>query len=70
MNRQLMAVSDKEPGIGRPEWGSGFLTGVFLQIGRAYGAENRFGDQSPMIAPCHSLNLPSRTSSFFSSNSA
>jgi hypothetical protein len=49
--------SDKQTGIGRPEWGLGVLADVFLQIGRAYGAEKSvprsmihvFPERPPMI---------------------
>jgi hypothetical protein len=34
-----MGVSDKQIGIGRPDWGLGILADGLLQIGRAYGAE-------------------------------
>jgi hypothetical protein len=53
----MMVVSDKQTGRGRPERGLRMLADVFLQLGRAYGAEKSvprsmiqvFPERPPMI---------------------
>jgi hypothetical protein len=41
-------------GTGRPEWGFGDLSaGMFLQIGRAHGAEKSIRDRRYMYFPEH-----------------